>query len=327
MIDALPDIGKPPSVFDIARAYVSAGISIIPIKLDGNKRPALRSWNEYRQRFATSGELVAWYFRPRHGIAIVAGVQSGGLEVIDFDHNAEENFSKFCRMIPPVLYGRLCAVKTGGGGYHVIYRSPEVSGNHKIAMTGDGKTTLIETRGEGGYIIAVGSPASVHKSGNPYVQVLGQPLPELPEITPDERKTLWQVAATFDQRDPEAVRAEYVRKRVAELKAGIPKPLDLSKPWDDFDSQADWFSILTPHGWTTHDGVTWKRPGKGGGGSAKLNRNPQGVLVLTVFSNNAAPLVAGSYGPFRAYKVLFHNGDFHAANNAVRALGCGRGSR
>ena len=315
------------SLLDVAKEYIAAGVSIIPIKLDGTKRPAIKSWNKYREQFATRGELIAWYYQPKHGIAIVCGVQSGGLEVIDFDHNAEENFHKYCRMIPADFYGRLCAVETGGGGYHVIYRSMQVSGNHKIAMSADGKQTLIETRGEGGYIVAVGSPVKVHASGNRYVQVLGRPLPELPVFTPEERKTLWQVAATFDQRDPEAVRAEYVKRRVRELREANPQPIDCDKPWDDFDSRADWAAILGPHGWTTTDGVNWARPGKSGGSSGKLNRNSQGVVVLTVFSNNAAPLVAGSYGPFNAFKILHHNGDPSAAAKAIRAMGYGKGSR
>jgi len=153
----------------------------------------------------------------------------------------------------------------------------------------------------------------------------------LPVLTPDERKTLWQVAATFDQRDPEAVRAEYVRKRVAELKAENPKPLDVSTPWDHFDSQADesaWRAILEPCGWTSVDGIKWLRPGKSGGGSARLNRNSQGVLVLTVFSGNAgslSPKVGDkeSWGPYRAYKLLYFNGDGSAAAKAVRAMGYG----
>lgn len=320
------------STLNTAKRYVLSGISIIPVKLDGSKRPALRSWNEYRERFATVNELIAWYFRPWHGIAIVCGVQSGGLEVIDFDYGAEQNFDAFCRLIPPELYGRLCVVQTGGGGYHVIYRSSQVSASCKIAMTNDEKPlTLIESRGQGAYIVAVGSPARVHKSGRPYRQILGPPLPQVPFITPEERKTLWQAAATLDQRDAKAVRDAYIEQRVRELRAENRKPLDCSKPWDDFDRQADeavWRAILEPCGWTTRDGIKWLRPGKHGGGSARLNRNAQGILVLTVFSGNAGALSPRlkdreSWGPYRAYKLLYFNNDGSAAAKAVRAMGFG----
>lgn len=311
---------------EFAKAYVAAGISIIPIKCDGSKKANLKTWNPYRERMAIDGELLVWFRMHWNGIGIVCGILSGGLEVLDFDHNADENFYRFCRMIPAELYGRLCAVETGGGGYHVIYRSSQVSGNHKIAMTnGEKPEVLIESRGEGGYIVAAGSPVEVHDNRMPYVQVLGQPLPELPVFTPEERKTLWQVAATFDQRDPGALHAEYVAKRARELRAENPQPLDPSKPWDDFDMRADWLDILSPFGWTTADGVNWVRPGKISGGSAKLNRNSQGVEILKVFSSNAAPLKAEqSYGPYNAFKILHHNGDKSAAAKAVVAMGYGR---
>ncbi len=73
-----------------------------------------------------------------------------------------------------------------------------------VIEQGDGKPAKeevgIETRGEGGYIVSVLSPSKVHPLNKPYVQTLGPPLPELPVITPDERKLLWAAARSFDQR-------------------------------------------------------------------------------------------------------------------------------
>ncbi len=55
----------------------------------------------------------------------------------------------------------------------------------------------IETRGQGGFVVCPLSPASVHRRNVPYTQVSGPPLPEIPEITPDERRRLWNAAGEF----------------------------------------------------------------------------------------------------------------------------------
>jgi excisionase family DNA binding protein len=57
-----------------------------------------------------------------------------------------------------------------------LYRRRSVvdaDGNQRIEPYQD---VRIETRGQGGYVVAPGSPLSVHRSGQPYVQVLGPPL-------------------------------------------------------------------------------------------------------------------------------------------------------
>ena len=59
--------------------------------------------------------------------------------------------------------------------WHVLFRCNEIGGNIKIACDPQRreKKTLMETKGEGGLIIAEGNPCTVHKSGLPYVQYSG----------------------------------------------------------------------------------------------------------------------------------------------------------
>ena len=315
----------------VAIDYINAGISIIPILGNGSKKSAIRSWNPYRERFANENILRHWFLKKsskfQNGIGIVCGVLSGGLEVIDFDHDPGPTFHAWSSKLPSSVYGKLCVVETGSFGIHVLYRSSEVCGNIKIAMTADDKPkTVIESRGEGGYIVAIGSPLSVHASGNPYIQVMGPRLPEVPVMTLDERRIMWEVAATFDQRpDP---MAEYIKRRRAELHTPIPQDMDPSKPWDDFDMRADWVDILGPFGWTTSNGIDWARPGKTCGTSAKIVVAKSGVQVLTVFSGNAGPLAPEgtshkSWGKFAAFVELNHSGDRRAAAREARKLGYG----
>lgn len=303
--------------------YVAAGISIIPLRMDGSKAPALKSWNEFRTRFATNDELDRWFSRPA-GIGIVCGVLSGGLEVLDFDEEPEATFSAWTKRLPLELFARLSVVKTGGLGYHVPYRCGVIGGNTKIAMTAS-SGVLVESRGEGGYVVGVGSDSAVHASGRLYVQSRGVPLPTVPTITPDERKTLWVAAASLDERpDP---MAEYVRQRRSQLRTSVE--VDASTPWGDFDARADWTDILEPIGWSSTNGIAWTRPGKQFGTSAKLMLAKDGTEVLTVFSSSAGVLsCAGAgyrtWGKFAAYAELNHGGDRSAAAKAVIGLGFGR---
>lgn len=306
--------------------YVAAGVSVIPLRIDGSKAPAVPSWNGYRRRFASDDELRQWFSRPA-GIGIVCGVGSGGLETLDFDEQPDDTFSSWAAQLPGELFSRLPVVRTGGAGYHVIYRCDVVCGNTKIAMTAAGGV-LVESRGEGGYIVGVGSDCAVHTSGRPYAQVRGLPLPNVPTITLDERKALWCAAASLDERnDPTA---DYVRQRRSELRPQVES--DTSTPWGDFDARADWADILEPAGWTTTKGIAWTRPGKQFGTSAKIVTAKDGTELLTVFSSTAGVLACEgtgyrTWGKFSAFAELYHGGDRSAAAKAVIASGYGRAAQ
>jgi hypothetical protein len=57
---------------------------------------------------------------------------------------------------------------------------------------------LIETRGEGGYLVIAPSNGRVHPTGKPYVLRRGG-LATIAEITPEEREALWALARSFDE--------------------------------------------------------------------------------------------------------------------------------
>lgn len=307
----------------IARDYVANGISVIPLRLDGTKRPAVESWQPFSKRLPTDDELKS-LFSSVAGIGIPCGVVSGGLEVFDFDEDADRVFGAWWDQLPPAIRGRLAVIETGGGGYHVPFRCSEICGNKKIAFPVDRRKPYIETRGQGGYIVGVGSPLTVHESGHPYIQVRGVPLPELPRLTPTERKTIWTIARTFDESKTTA-KKELADWRKRRSNATVSGELDQSKPWDDFDIRAEWADVLTPAGWSTETGETWRRPNKRLGVSAKVVIAKNGCEVLRVFTSSAHPLESETtYGKFQAFKLLYHGGDSSAAAKAVRALGYGK---
>ncbi|MCC9600772.1 bifunctional DNA primase/polymerase [Stieleria sp. JC731] len=312
------------AVLYTARLYVEAGISVIPLRMDGTKRPALPTWEPYQSTIATDDELKSWFAKPA-GIGIVCGSVSGGLEVFDFDLEPMRVFNAWWDQLPSDIRGRLPVIETGGGGIHVPFRCRELCGNKKIAFPPDRSKPYIETRGQGGYIVAAGSPIEVHSSGNPYMQVMGRPLPELPQLEPDERAVLWRIARSFDE--SETLKQE-CHDQLRRQSPSVVTDVDTSTPWGAFDVEASWPDILTPHGWTSQDGERWTRPGKKFGTSARVVIATNGCEVLTVYSGSAGPLApVGSYqtwGKFSAFAALNYKGDRSEAARAARQQGYGR---
>jgi len=163
--------------------YFDAGLVPIPSKLDGSKSPALDGWKRYQTERPTRQQVDRWFSRPA-GILVLMGTISGGAECIDFDDPAP--FGPILDQLPSDLIARLAIYETPKGGSHIVYRCFEIFKSVKLARRPD-KSTRIETRGEGGAIIAEGSPLHVHKAGLPYCHYMGRRLESLGTITPGER--------------------------------------------------------------------------------------------------------------------------------------------
>ena len=159
----------------MARQYVRAGLSVIPIRTDATKAPACREWKTFQQRIATPAEIDR-LFAGSVGVAIVGGTVSADLEIIDVDDpDLVTPFVETVEAHQPGLIDRLTRIRTPrvGGGCHFYYRcgQVEIPGNMKLAVADPDRQhgsqtpeTLIETRGEGGYVLAPDSPVACHQS-------------------------------------------------------------------------------------------------------------------------------------------------------------------
>src|SRR5262249_31660333 len=150
----------------------AAGISVIKIREDGSKAPDHKTWDSYRQRLATPEEVQAWFPPHRTGLAAVGGGVSHHLEFLDFD--SYETFLQYvnaaqgCDLKP--LLDRLLDgyCERTPNGVHLPYHCAPVLGSTKLAQhyetddygrplaheNGTPKIkTIIETKGEGGYVI------------------------------------------------------------------------------------------------------------------------------------------------------------------------------
>jgi hypothetical protein len=248
-------------------------------------------------------------------VAIVTGAISGNLEVLDFD--APALFAPWYTQALQAGIQGLPVVQTPSGGYHVYYRAPEVLGNQKLAVRPQGQKykTLIETRGEGGYVLAPPSNGYVLQDSN---------LNAIPTLTVQQRRTLLDLARSFDQRpdEPQPVQRRTPRtRRSRRAHSGSPRP------GDDYNRRGDVFGLLEKHRWQlvrrTGEETHWRRPGKSHG-TPSATFNYAGSNLFFVFSTNAVPFEPErSYSRFGVYAMLEHGGNYAAAARRLRALGYG----
>ena len=321
----------PSQTLAAAQEYFAAGFNIIPISVDGSKAPdgrvlpqvwdeaekkSKRSWKQLQQERTTEKQVHHWFgCGVARGLGIILGNVSGQSEALDFDKpGLYDQFAEVCgQQGLKSLLDSLPLIETPSGGRHVLYRCVEpVAGNQKLAETPDRKT-LIETRGEGGYIVAPGSPSACHQTGKPYRFLRGRP-GTTPTISAEDHAALLDMARLFNEyADPAAV-VDLPRKKT-QVGDGL-------RPGDDYNARGDYESLLEQHGWCrkgqTGDKVLWQRPGKTGRGLSATS-NYGGCGLFYVFSSNAAPFEPQkAYSPFAVYTFLEHGGDF---SEAARRLG------
>src|SRR5262249_16278751 len=141
---------------EVALRCLQARISVIPIRRDGSKAPACSTWKEHQA--GPTGEEQArrwWGRRSPPGIAALGGGASAGLELLDFDREADVIFPRWRSLVEeaaPGLYGRLSVVRTPRRpvGYHVWFRCGDMDtpGNDKLAELSPAERAVEEALAE-----------------------------------------------------------------------------------------------------------------------------------------------------------------------------------
>ena len=142
------------SNYQLAFEYLTIdGFSVIPCGKD--KRPLLSSWKEFQTRKPTEQEIFAWWTQnPDANIGIVTG-EISGITVVDIDTYKQPS-------TPVTTFPVTRTVRTGNGGYHLIYKhQPDltISANAYPHLPG------VDIRSDGGFIIAAGSITDYEKNG------------------------------------------------------------------------------------------------------------------------------------------------------------------
>jgi len=168
------------AVWKEVEQLLADGVSVIPVRDKEEKLPTrtmgpktpYSTWKKYQTSIISKEEL--WYEmdkRNTDAIATICGAVSGNLEAIDIDTKfkpgiEKDYFDLLLNSCPEIL--KLLRInRTPSGGYHLLYRisdhAPE--GNEKLAgreatpeelaiKPKDKVKYYLETRGEGGYVVA-----------------------------------------------------------------------------------------------------------------------------------------------------------------------------
>ncbi len=207
----------------MALAYRAAGLSVIPLGRDkrpywqrlpqvpDRRRPGRTKgvWQPFRQQAADAEQLHAWFGDGQANVGLVGGRVSGGLVVLDFDHEAAAIFPAWLERVGGLAASLPTSVTSKG--FHVYLRTTEPIGNRTLAWSADGRKR-IETRGEGGYITA---PPSRHASGHVYCWLWGDAT-AVPLLSAAAFESILAAAAHFDQR-PKKKQARRPRNGTAVL--------------------------------------------------------------------------------------------------------------
>ncbi len=326
-------------IYKTALTARRAGISVLPIRPDGSKRPALHSWREYQQRFPSVWEIEEWFAHPHHGLALVTGSISGGLIALDFDDpdtfEAWRDRVRAKRRLND-LYQYIAEgyeEKTPKGGRHLLFHCPEAwklerkQGNRKLAarpvLPPQRFETLVETREEGGLIIVYPSHGNVHPSGRPYYLLRGS-CASIRTISAELREQLYDSVRAFD----ETPRIERKASPMFSPGKSVPhKPSIGSRPGDLFVEATTWEQLLV--GWDcsppklNHAGHLeryLRHPGKGGPG-ANVTLNADGTDRLFCFSPSVGLPMNRYLDRFQFYTYWNFGGDFSLATLALAKQG------
>ncbi|WP_420169037.1 phage/plasmid primase, P4 family [Streptomyces violaceoruber] len=346
-----------------ALALHAAGCSVVAVRADGSKRP-LGDWKTAQTARAELEQVTTWFANQHPGVGVVCGAVSGGLEMLELEGRAVEEHvldelveiltgSGLLELWQRIATGWL--ERSPSGGLHIHYRvEGGAPGNTKLAsrLAREDEWTdaerdlvarhpgkriirgLIETRGEGGFVVTAPSWGSVHPSGRPYELLAGGPA-TMATITADEHRALHTVCRMVDTVPVDEVptmapaTAPAMDEAAAFLfsNSGDRAEQGGLTPGDDFEQKATWADILSPHGWkllfTSGQTCYWQRPGKDGREPSATTGRAMDRDRLYVFTTSTEFAAERPYTKFGAHTLLNHGGDHSAAASALRRQGYG----
>ena len=254
-----------------------------------------------------------------------------------------ENYKRLIHEVDKELLGKLVVQKTRSNGYHLIYRCSSISGNVKLAnrpttdeekrqtyeqtykaelinnpddvkakevaekaSKTDKVRVLLETRGEGGYVVCFPSEG---------YELIHRDFYGIPEISIEERETLHNIARQFNQ---------VLEDTPIPKKSNLAKTKGLS-PFDDYNKRGDVISLLETHGWKIvqqkGNKTIFLRPGQTTAASSGNFDHDKNWFSVFTTSTDFDPQKA--YLPYAVFATLECNKDFSETARKLLDLGFG----
>ncbi len=312
------------SLLATAEQYHSYGCQVIPGQLrNGTKMPKLKSWTGLQSEQASIEFVRTWFKNHRGGyIGFICGSCSGNLEVIDIDTKHDDtgtlatDYFKAIKTALPETFKQLVIERSPSGGFHIFYRCTKIEGNQKLANRKDGET-LIETRGQKGFIMVADSPGYQLKQND---------FSKIPDISVEDRDKLMELARGFDKTLSSS--DERVRPNGQKVETASWQHISVFTDYDKKHDYKNTLDLVTDAGYTivgtqaNPSSTTIKRPGDTKAEHSGYVFHDSGNLYM--FSTSTGEFEAQrSYKPSEVYTQLRHGGDQQAAYEDLKDQGFG----
>lgn len=317
---------------NVAKMYISKGYSVIPVNAE--KNPAIHTWTEYQKRLM-SPEEIEKHFSDCWGIALLMG-GAHNLTAIDVDLKyslVHDFFERYKKAIPPNIFEKFYTQSTRNKGAHFIFSCKKIEHNQKLAsrettpeerhevymdnfqnLRTRGKAlriannhkslVLIETRGEGGYVLIAPTDGYNSTGG------------KIGELTEEEYDELMQISREFNEYQDMHKNFKVEKYRNSDV-----------NPFEEFNERGDILSVLLENGWEevysppTARSYRLKRAGNPSSkSSALLDKETR---VFNVFSTSTVFDANKGYSPASTFVMLEADNDVQAAYEMLMTRGFG----
>jgi hypothetical protein len=311
-----------------AKMWSGAGYIVIPVS--SLKNPNLKEWTSISKPF--SGEECERLFSNCWGMGLVCGTDKKITAVdVDSKHSLTSDFfESFVAAIPKTILNKCYHQSTMSGGAHLVFSCNKVGRNEKLAnrlttsyekhetylsafkdvktrenalniALNDKVKVLVETRGEGGFIVVAPSPGYKHISG------------KIKELTEKEYDELMTICRSFN---------EYFEPHKDYKKDKIIRENN-TNPFEKYNNEADILDLLLNYGWEvvgqSNSSVRLKRYGNPTSkSSALLDLNTK---VFNVFTTSTIFEANKGYSPASVFTMLECNNDTMLAYRKLTELG------
>jgi hypothetical protein len=237
-------------------------------------------------------------------VGIITGHISGNYEVVDIDPKNDPTSQilyHYRKLIPDELYQKLVVVRTPSGGHHYYYRCSVIEPNQVLAKHTNNQT-IIETRGEGGYVCHHVSDYEVIQ-GVFNLETMDYVLYEL---SIEERELLLSAARSLD-RSIENVKSHFSYKEDAINKFNSEYPIISffdKYNWTVEHETDNKVFLLRPRSKAQHSGVYFKKD-----------------KIFFCFSTSTEFKVGRPYNHFQIVQVLENINDHRATLRLLVNLG------